>query len=139
MLLSTKILSPDKQARQGIVRKINIFIFIFISALQMGATSAFAEAMITGEVIQVQGIKETATEGVYIGNIAIALIEDRKFKIKPIDKVISHRVRSETSVNYMGFLVHTVTVLGYDGMEVGVMVYSKDDGIIDYHTISLKK
>jgi hypothetical protein len=120
------------------VRKLNIFIFIFISVF-FGTVPAFAEGMITGEVIQVQGIKETLTEGVYIGSIAIALMEDRKFEIKPIDKVIGHMIKSETSINYMGFIVHTVTVLGYDGMKVGVMVYSEDDGIIDYHTISLKK
>jgi methyl coenzyme M reductase subunit D len=120
------------------VRKLNILILIFISVF-FGTGPAFAEGMITGEIIQVQGIKETLTEGVYIGNIAIALMEDRKFEIKPIDKVIGHMINSETSINYMGFIVHTVTVLGYDGMKVGVMVYSEDDGIIDYHTISLKK
>jgi len=121
------------------VRKINLFIFIFISVFLSETFQVFAEGMIAGEVIQAQGIKETSTDGVYIGNIAIALIEDRRFEIKPIEKVISHFVRSETSINYMGFLVHTVTVLGFDGMKVGVMVYSEDDGVIDYHTISLKK
>ena len=112
---------------------------ILVSALSFTLVCRVSGEIILEEIIQIQEIKETSTPGVIIATVNVAINEDRQFEINAIDKVISHHVNMETTINYMGIPVHNVTVLGYDGMKVGFIIFSGDGGIIDYRVKSFKK
>jgi hypothetical protein len=104
----------------------------------MAILLALPSFVVGEDTIQVQSVDSTSTRDVYIGTLLIAIKPNQQFTVRYLKNVISHQVSEGSDIDYRGYTVHTVSVLGYDDMEIGVITMSQQNGISDYNVVKLK-